>query len=61
MGDDSYMATTTGQNGDRVDGIIRTAGLTKVYEGTDFKAVDALDLTIRRGEIFGRGPGSGSG
>ncbi|HEY1510600.1 MAG TPA: ATP-binding cassette domain-containing protein [Solirubrobacteraceae bacterium] len=47
------MATTTGQNGDRVDGIIRTAGLTKVYEGTDFKAVDALDLTIRRGEIFG--------
>jgi ABC-2 type transport system ATP-binding protein len=53
MGDDSYMATTTTQNGDRVDGIIRTAGLTKVYDGTDFKAVDALDLTIRRGEIFG--------
>jgi ABC-2 type transport system ATP-binding protein len=47
------MATTTPQNGDRVDGIIRTAGLTKVYAGTDFKAVDALDLTIRRGEIFG--------
>jgi ABC-2 type transport system ATP-binding protein len=47
------MATTTTQNGDRVDGIIRTAGLTKVYDGTDFKAVDALDLTIRRGEIFG--------
>jgi hypothetical protein len=35
MGDDSYMATTTPHNGDRVDGIIRTAGLTKVYDGTD--------------------------
>jgi ABC-2 type transport system ATP-binding protein len=32
---------------------IRTVELTKVYGGTDFKAVDALDLTVRPGEIFG--------
>ena len=36
---------------DRV--IIRTVGLTKVYEGTDFRAVDGLDLAIGTGEIFG--------
>ena len=35
------------------EAIIRTAGLTKVYTGTDFKAVDGLDLSIRAGEIFG--------
>ena len=35
------------------DDVIRTAQLTKVYPGTDFKAVDNLDLTVRRGEIFG--------
>jgi ABC-2 type transport system ATP-binding protein len=33
--------------------IIRTNGLTKVYPGTDFKAVDGLDLSIETGEIFG--------
>ncbi len=33
--------------------IIRTVGLTKVYEGTDFRAVDGLDLAIGTGEIFG--------
>jgi ABC-2 type transport system ATP-binding protein len=33
--------------------IIRTAGLTKVYSGADFTAVDGLDLTVRAGEIFG--------
>ena len=33
--------------------IIHTEGLTKVYAGTDFKAVDGLDLRIRAGEIFG--------
>ena len=33
--------------------IIRTEALTKVYEGTDFKAVDALDLEVGAGEIFG--------
>jgi ABC-2 type transport system ATP-binding protein len=34
-------------------GIIRTSGLTKQYPGTDFKAVDGLDLDVRQGEIFG--------
>jgi len=41
-----------GENG--FDGaVIRTAGLTKVYQGTDFRAVDHLDLTVQAGEIFG--------
>jgi ABC-2 type transport system ATP-binding protein len=46
------MAITT-DNGDAGAGIIRTDGLTKVYPGTDFKAVDGLDLSIETGEIFG--------
>jgi len=33
--------------------IIRTSQLTKVYPGTDFAAVDRLDLTVHPGEIFG--------
>ena len=33
--------------------IIRTSQLTKVYQGTDFAAVDRLDLTVHPGEIFG--------
>jgi len=33
--------------------IIRTEQLTKVYPGTDFAAVDRLDLAVRAGEIFG--------
>ncbi len=33
--------------------IIRTVELTKVYAGTDFAAVDRLDLSIHAGEIFG--------
>jgi ABC-2 type transport system ATP-binding protein len=33
--------------------IIRTIGLTKVYAGTDFRAVDGLDLAVTTGEIFG--------
>ncbi|HEY5154562.1 MAG TPA: ABC transporter ATP-binding protein, partial [Acidimicrobiales bacterium] len=32
--------------------VIRTEGLTKIYPG-DIKAVDHLDLTVYRGEIFG--------
>jgi ABC-2 type transport system ATP-binding protein len=52
MSDDSSMATAGG-NGDQADAIIRTSGLTKVYAGADFRAVDALDLTIHTGEIFG--------
>src|SRR5580704_4466234 len=33
--------------------IIRTVNLTKVYKGTDFRAVDGLNLTVGAGEIFG--------
>lgn len=35
------------------EAMIETVGLTKVYPGTDFKAVDSLDLSVERGEIFG--------
>ena len=34
------------------DEVIRTEALTKVYPG-DIRAVDGLDLSVRRGEIFG--------
>jgi len=46
-----------GEGGARADGsrpeVIRTEALTKIYAGTDFKAVDGLDLTVFAGEIFG--------
>ncbi len=35
------------------DQVIRTKELTKVYAGTDFAAVDRLDLSVHAGEIFG--------
>ncbi|HEX3540257.1 MAG TPA: ATP-binding cassette domain-containing protein [Acidimicrobiales bacterium] len=35
------------------DEVIRTVDLTKVYPGADFKAVDSLNLSVYRGEIFG--------
>ncbi len=35
------------------DEVIRTIDLTKSYPGTDFKAVDGLNMTVKRGEIFG--------
>ena len=35
------------------DEVIRTIDLTKSYPGTDFKAVDSLNMTVMRGEIFG--------
>src|ERR1700691_754682 len=37
----------------RDDEVIRTVALTKVYAGTDFAAVDGLDLAVHGGEIFG--------
>jgi ABC-2 type transport system ATP-binding protein len=50
------VAPPTGGNG-KVDSggreVIRTVALTKVYAGTDFAAVDRLDLSVRAGEIFG--------
>jgi ABC-2 type transport system ATP-binding protein len=33
--------------------VIRTIDLTKVYRGTDFRAVDELNLSVAAGEIFG--------
>jgi ABC-2 type transport system ATP-binding protein len=33
--------------------VIRTVELTKVYAGTDFAAVDKLDMSVHAGEIFG--------
>jgi len=41
---------------DRVSGagsVIRTVDLTKIYAGTDFRAVDTLNLSVSTGEIFG--------
>ena len=38
---------------DRTSDVIRTEGLTKVYAGADFRAVDSLDLVVGAGEIFG--------
>jgi ABC-2 type transport system ATP-binding protein len=35
------------------DAVIETVDLTKIYAGTDFRAVDELNLTVARGEIFG--------
>jgi len=42
-----HPAATPGED------IIRTVELTKQYPGTDFKAVDALNLSVHPGEIFG--------
>src|ERR1700722_15694584 len=39
--------------GAREGEVIRTQQLTKVYAGTDFAAVDRLDLSVQAGEIFG--------
>jgi ABC-2 type transport system ATP-binding protein len=33
--------------------IIETVGLTKTYPGTDFRAVDGLNLRVGTGEVFG--------
>ena len=33
--------------------IIETVGLTKTYPGTDFRAVDGLNLSVGAGEVFG--------
>jgi ABC-2 type transport system ATP-binding protein len=43
------------------DPIIRTEKLTKQYPGTDFRAVDELDLSVEAGEIFGMLGPNGAG
>ena len=46
-------AAANDQTGGDGDEVIRTVELTKVYAGTDFAAVDTLDLSVHAGEIFG--------
>jgi ABC-2 type transport system ATP-binding protein len=46
-------ATQQAPAGTPEEDIIRTVDLTKQYPGTDFKAVDALNLSVHPGEIFG--------
>jgi ABC-2 type transport system ATP-binding protein len=45
--------TATARSGGQAEGVIHTEDLTKVYPGTDFAAVDKLNLDVRSGEIFG--------
>jgi ABC-2 type transport system ATP-binding protein len=45
--------SATGRPDRGADGVIHTEDLTKVYPGTDFAAVDRLNLDVRPGEIFG--------
>ncbi len=53
------MTTTTpttaldGASPGRGAAIIETVGLTKTYRGTDFRAVDELNLQVGTGEVFG--------
>jgi len=48
-------STSVADTAPRVVGedVIRTVDLTKQYPGTDFKAVDTLNLSVHPGEIFG--------
>ncbi len=51
---DSAQTTAGADGADSIAGtVIRTVELTKVYEKTDFAAVDRLTLSVRAGEIFG--------
>jgi len=45
--------SAAGRPDGRADGVIHTEDLTKVYPGTDFAAVDRLNLDVWPGEIFG--------
>jgi ABC-2 type transport system ATP-binding protein len=49
----TQLDSTQATPGAAEDEVIRTVDLTKVYHGTDFKAVDSLNLSVYRGEIFG--------
>src|SRR5450432_2446566 len=46
-------ANTSGLSGSGEGAVIHTEDLTKVYPGTDFAAVDQLNLDVQAGEIFG--------
>ncbi len=47
-----HNGALTTEHPDRPE-VIRTVDLTKVYPGTDFAAVDTLNLRVHGGEIFG--------
>jgi len=47
------MASTEASGTEAGSAIIVTEGLTKVYRGADFAAVDGLDLQVEAAEIFG--------
>ena len=49
---DAAAQPTMGATPPLADEVIRTVDLTKVYPG-DVKAIDRLNLTVHRGEIFG--------
>ncbi len=49
----STLSTPRAEDPAPVDSIIRTVGLTKIYAGSDLRAVDGLDLVVAPGEIFG--------
>src|SRR6202166_430701 len=47
------QANEAGRAGAEPGAVIHTEDLTKVYPGTDFAAVDKLNLDVKTGEIFG--------
>src|SRR5215475_11825919 len=47
------MSSVSSTGADRAKAVIHTEDLTKVYQGTDFAAVDRLNLDVRAGAIFG--------
>jgi len=54
MSSASAAAGATGlADGGQRDAVIHTEDLTKIYAGTDFAAVDRLNLDVETGEIFG--------
>jgi len=53
MSSASAPAGATGLADGQRDAVIHTEDLTKIYAGTDFAAVDRLNLDVEAGEIFG--------
>src|SRR5436190_6541044 len=53
MGSASAAASAAGLADGQRDAVIHTEDLTKIYPGTDFAAVDRLNLDVETGEIFG--------
>jgi ABC-2 type transport system ATP-binding protein len=49
----STAISVDGASPDASRPIIETVGLTKTYPGTDFRAVDELNLQVGTGEVFG--------